>query len=81
MRDYIESGMDFSPLFENDNSFYIEKSHFLHKLGDGIKSVEFVSLMPGKRLYFIEAKSSAPSPENKGDFGYYCESHYTLRRN
>ena len=72
MKEYIESGMNFAPLFEKDNSFYIEKSKFLKKLGDGVKTVEFLSLMPGKKLYFIEAKSSAPNPGNGDDFNEFC---------
>ena len=66
--EYIESGMDFSPLFESNNTIYIEKSIFLNKLGNGVKTVEFLTLMPGKKLYFVEAKSSAPNPSNKDDF-------------
>ena len=71
--DYIESDMDFSPLFYKNNSVYIEKSKFLQALGEGIRTVEFLSIMPGNKLYFIEAKSSAPNPDNKADFNKYCD--------
>ena len=73
MREYIESQMDFSPIFENSYSIYIEKSQIFAKFGDGVKSVEFLTLLPGKKLYFIEAKSSAPNPDNGEDFKVYCE--------
>ena len=72
MSEYIESDMDFLPLFNEGNSFYVERSQLLSKLGDGVKSVEFMALMPGRKLYFIEAKSSAPNPDNKDDFCKYC---------
>ena len=71
--DYVESGMDFSPIFQKNNSVYIEKSKFLGNLGEGIRTVEFLSIMPGNKLYFIEAKSSAPNPDNKVDFNKYCD--------
>jgi len=70
MIDYIESGMDFSPLFEGEtNTIYIEKSNFYNKInsGGGIKTVEFLHMRQHKQrvqLYFIEAKKSAPNPEN-----------------
>ena len=70
---YVESGMDFLPLFEKGTTFYIEKSRFLKGLGDGVRTVEFLSLAPVRKLLFIEAKSSAPNPDNKGDFNKYCE--------
>ncbi|MDR0295476.1 MAG: hypothetical protein LBH91_04705 [Prevotellaceae bacterium] len=56
----IESGMEFN----NDNSFYIEKSfQYTATEGKGIKSVEFIRVN-GDQLYFIEAKSSFPNPKN-----------------
>jgi len=63
MMEYIESGMDFSPLFAHDNSIYIEKSHFRNKKCKGVKTAEFITFLPNNKLYFIEAKASAP----KGD--------------
>jgi len=62
--EYIESGMDFSPLFIHDNSIYIEKSMFRKKLDVGVKTVEFISLQSKHKLCFIEAKTSAPNPNN-----------------
>ena len=73
MMEYIESDLDFSPLFIGNDSIYIEKSRFLARLGDGVKSVEFLSLLPCKKLFFIEVKSSAPNPDNGGDFNEYCD--------
>jgi len=73
MSGHIESEMDFLPLFSEGNTFYVEKSQLLSRLGEGVKSVEFMTLMPGRKLYFIEAKSSAPNPDNKDDFRRYCE--------
>ena len=72
---YMESGMDFSPLFTKEKSIYIEKSSFLSGIGKGVKSVEFITLLGGK-LYFIEAKGSAPNPKNpegKDNVLKYCQ--------
>ena len=72
---YIESCMDFSPLFAQENSIYIEKSNFRERLGAGVKSVEFVTIRDSK-LYFIEAKRSAPNPKNlksKLNIAEYCQ--------
>jgi hypothetical protein len=71
--DYFESGMDFSPLFSDNRSVYIEKTQFLNRLGEGIKTVEILTLMPNHKLYFIEAKSSAPNPHSKANFSEYCD--------
>lgn len=60
MMSYLESGMDFSPLFNNPDykSFYIEKSNDYKCLKpDGVKSVEFLSIH-GDSLCFIEAKTT-----------------------
>jgi len=73
--EYCESGMDFSPLFSHGNSIYIEKSAFYKGLGEGVKTVEFVTLLD-KKLFFIEAKPSAPSlsnPENKERIAEYFQ--------
>jgi hypothetical protein len=55
----IESGMAFIA----DNMFHIEKSTTYTRLGDSVKSVEFVRAKEN-RLLFIEAKSSFPNPGN-----------------
>ena len=55
----IESGMHFIA----ENSFYIEKSNIYTKLGEGIKSIEFVRVIDNK-LLFVEAKSTFPNPSN-----------------
>ncbi len=72
--EYYESGMDFAPLFNDNRSVYIEKTQFLKKLGEGVKTVEILTLTPNQRLYFIEAKSSAPNPRNKANFSEYCDA-------
>lgn len=54
-----ESGMDFIA----DNSFHIEKSGIYTKLGQGIRSIEFVRVKDEK-LLFIEAKTTFPNPNN-----------------
>ena len=60
MADVItESGMD----FVGDNAFYIEKSSLYKKLGNGVKSVEFIRIK-GDSLLFIEAKTTYPNPNN-----------------
>ena len=66
---FVESGMDFSPLFEQGLSVYIEKSNLYQNLrGNSVRSVEFISLRSGNRLCFIEAKSSFANIRNKDDF-------------
>jgi len=64
MSDYMESCMDFSPLFESGNSFKLEKSDFHEKVCGGVKTVEFVTLQKKNKIYFIEAKRTAPDPNN-----------------
>jgi hypothetical protein len=54
-----ESGMEFIA----NNAFHIEKSLVYTRLGDRIKSVEFVRAKDNK-LLFVEAKSSFPNPNN-----------------
>jgi len=66
MTNYIESGMDFSPLFDSKRfqSFHIENSTLYQRLkAEGVKTVEFVSIK-GEEFYFIEAKSSFPDTTN-----------------
>lgn len=58
----IESGMDFSPLFEAGKAFYLEKSTLLSSLGAGVRTVEFLMLPTDKLMYIVEAKSSSPKP-------------------
>lgn len=60
MTAYLESGMDFSPLFNHSDyeSFYIEKSADYDCLKtSGVKSVEFLSKRKDT-LCFIEAKTT-----------------------
>lgn len=63
---FEESGMKFS--FEEDKSFYIEKSEPYASLrGKGIAVVECLTLKALKKgvcVLFIEAKTSAPNPKN-----------------
>ena len=56
-----ESEMSFCPLFNSKNieSIYIEKDALYKCLGDGVDSVEFLSLK-GNNLHFIEAKGTIP---------------------
>jgi len=53
---YIESNMDFTPLFNSDKyrAFYIEQAS-LYKDLDSVKSVEFIATHR-KKVYFIECK-------------------------
>ena len=61
-----ESGMMF--LVKNENElFRIEKSMLYRKMGDSIKTVEFISYSETK-LRFVEAKTSAPKPESGENF-------------
>ena len=45
----------------------MEQSEYYKTFGDSIKSIEFISFRSGKKLFFIEGKSSSPKPisENK----------------
>jgi len=79
--DYIESGMDFTPLFETDKSqiFYIEQSDLYKKIkSDGVKSVEFV-MNKGRKIYFIECKPSFPNstnPDKEEEINLRCQDLY-----
>ena len=67
--DYIESDMDFSPLFSSEEyqSFYIEKSDLYKKISsNAVKSVEFIATK-NQEFYFIEARSSFPRTKNSGN--------------
>lgn len=59
-----ESGMIFGP-FEQSEVYNIEKSESYNKLGEGIKSVEFIHLKENKGLLFVEAKTTCPNPSNQ----------------
>ncbi len=67
-----ESGMRFGP-FLSEDLYHIEASQAYASLGNGFSSVEFVCMKQRnekKYLYFIEAKSSSPNPEN-GEERFY----------
>lgn len=67
-----ESGMRFGP-FLSEDLYHIEASRAYATLGSGFSSVEFVCMKQKnekKYLYFIEAKSSSPNPEN-GEERFY----------
>ena len=68
---YVESDMDFSPLFENSSmhSFYLEKSDFYKQTAD-LKTVEFVTI-DTDAVHFIEAKRSVPR-----EMADFCEDIY-----
>lgn len=60
-----ESGAIFGPFNEAD-LFHIEKSEILRKLGDKIKTVEFVVVRnDNQALVFVEAKSTCPNAANR----------------
>lgn len=59
-----ESGVDFGK-FEADNLFEIESSDLLKSLGQGIKTVEFITLQKKDNIIFLEAKTGCPNPDNK----------------
>ena len=73
---FVESAMSFGP-YPEGHCFYIEKSNIYKNLGHGVKIVEFVLLRQKSqslKVCLVEAKSSAPRPENKLDFdNYICE--------
>lgn len=61
-----ESGVNFGPFDENE-FFHIEKSKIYQKLGEDIKTVEFVFLQKNKNLIFLEAKTTCPNAEHRYD--------------
>jgi len=67
-----ESGMVFGD-FDSESLFHIEKSDVYKKLGDGIKSVEFLYLRDRKKLMFVEAKKSSPNTDNIEKFEEFIE--------
>lgn len=68
----LESGMSFGP-FNKKDCFYIEKSALYTKLGEGVQIAEFAILRADSHIWLVEAKSSAPRPENKIDFPKYIQ--------
>lgn len=63
-----ESGMRFT--YDDENCYRIEKSSEVTSL-QGVKIVELVEIAGKDKLRMLEAKSSAPNPENKDDFAVY----------
>lgn len=59
-----ESGMRFGGL-EKERLFWIEQSDIYKRLGEGIKTVEFIYLLKEDRILFVEAKTSCPNVENR----------------
>lgn len=55
-----ESGMVFE--FEDDQIFQMEGSELHRRMGDAIKTVEFITCLKDNELDFVEAKSSSPRP-------------------
>jgi hypothetical protein len=70
MAEYIieESGMRFI----TDNAFHIEKSALYTRVGEGVKSVEFIRIK-NTNLMFMEAKTTLPNPENSSSPEKYNE--------
>lgn len=74
----VESGLRFGP-FPAGHCFYIEKSKTYQNIEEGVKIAEFLLLrlspQNGKpdTIWVIEAKSSAPRPNNHIDFDKYIE--------
>ncbi|MGL4800117.1 MAG: hypothetical protein ACRCWY_12090 [Cellulosilyticaceae bacterium] len=68
MKSIIESKMVFE--FKEEQIFCIENSQLQRRVGDGIKTVEFIVNRKENLLEFIEAKSSSPRPtkENNEQF-------------
>lgn len=61
-----ESGMRFGGL-EKERLFWIEHSDIYNRLGDGIKTVEFIYLSEKDNVLFVEAKQSCPNINNRDD--------------
>ena len=67
---FVESGMSFGP-YPEGHCFRIEKSNIYKNLGHGVKIVEFLLFRQNSqppKIWVVEAKFSAPRPENKLDF-------------
>lgn len=70
MKDVItieESGMTFGD-FLVDDVFRIERSDVYKKIGQGIKTVEFICLQKNDKVCFVEAKKSSPRTDNEETF-------------
>lgn len=65
-----ESGMRIP--YQDDACYMIEKSALVARL-QGVKIVEFVQANGKGKLVMVEAKTSAPQPENKGDYDEYLK--------
>ena len=61
-----ESGMIFNADDQDSKVYHIEKSKLYEKIIDGVKVCEFL-LLDGDKCKIIEAKKSAPNPNNKED--------------
>lgn len=67
-----ESGLFFGE-YEETDIFRAEQSVIYKSLGGNIKSVEFVLWRKNGSIYFIEAKSSSPRPNNRADFDGFID--------
>lgn len=61
-----ESGMKFGGL-EEERLFWVEHSDIYRRVGEGIKTVEFIYLSKEENVLFVEAKQSCPNIANKDD--------------
>lgn len=61
-----ESGMKFGELKE-ERLFWVEHSDIYRRVGEGIKTVEFIYLSEEENVLFVEAKQSCPNVANKDD--------------
>ena len=66
-----ESGMTFGD-FDDTDLFYIEKSEYYQRMGQGVSTVEFILHRP-KKVLFVEAKSSSPAPGNDLRFDAFID--------
>lgn len=65
MKQFIEeSGIKFGG-FDEERLFWIEHSDVYRKMGEGIKTVEFIYLTKKENVLFVEAKTSCPNAANK----------------
>lgn len=77
MMTIIESGMTFGP-FAKEDCYYLEKSTIYQQIQQDVKIAEFLLLRTNKAtghsaVWVIEAKSSAPAPNNQERFDEYLE--------
>lgn len=66
MKMISESEMNFGK-FDEENLFHIESSKLYQKIGENIKTVEFILKYNEKSILFLEAKKSCPNAENRYD--------------